>query len=54
MKNQFRERLSFCATMIEMVVGGLILIGCIISGIGLIGTTDISELLGDAHYLRAA
>ena len=52
MKNQFRERLSFCATMIEMVVGGLILIGCIISGIGLIGTTDISELLGDAHYLQ--
>ena len=38
--------------MIEMVVGGLILIGCIISGIGLIGTTDISELLGDAHYLQ--
>ena len=29
MKNQFRERLSFCATMIEMVVGGLILIGSI-------------------------
>ena len=52
MKNQFRERLSFCATMIEMVVGGLILIGCIISGIGLIDTTDISELLGDAHYLQ--
>lgn len=52
MKNQFRERLSFCATMIEMVVGGLILIGCIISGIGLIGTTDIGELLGDAHYLQ--
>ena len=52
MKNQFRERLSFCATMIEMVVGGLILIGCIISGIGLIGTTSIAELLGDAHYLQ--
>ena len=52
MKNQFRERLSFCATMIEMVVGGLILIGCIISGIGLVGTTSISELLGDAHYLQ--
>ena len=52
MKNQFRERLSFCATMIEMVVGGLILIGCIISGIGLVGTTNISELLGDAHYLQ--
>ena len=52
MKNQFRERLSFCATMIEMVVGGLILIGCIISGIGLIGTTSIAELRGDAHYLQ--
>ena len=38
--------------MIEMVVGGLILIGCIISGIGLIGTTSIAELLGDAHYLQ--
>lgn len=35
MKNQFRDRLSFCATMIEMVVGALILIGCIISGIAL-------------------
>ena len=52
MKNQFRDRLSFCATMIEMVVGALILIGCIISGIGLIGTTSIADLLGDAHYLQ--
>ena len=52
MKNQFRDRLSFCATMIEMVVGALILIGCIISGIGLIGTTSIAELLGDAHSLQ--
>ena len=52
MKNQFRERLSFCATMIEMVVGGLILIGCIISGIGLIGTTSIAELLGNSDYAR--
>ena len=54
MKNQFRDRLSFCATMIEMVVGALILIGCIISGIGLIGTTSIADLLGTRTICRTA
>ena len=36
----------------ERCSGALILIGCIISGIGLIGTTSIADLLGDAHYLQ--
>lgn len=48
-----RERISVAATAIEVVLGVIILIGCLISSIGLVCTTDFSALFLEPRYLQS-
>ncbi len=52
MKFDFREKLSEAATIVEVVLGVLILVACVICSIGLIYTTNPGTLLESPTYLR--
>ena len=53
MNSDFRDKLSNAATAVEITLGMVILIACIVSGIGMVAMTDMNKLLGDPAYLQA-
>ena len=54
MNSDFRDKLSNAATVVEITpVGMVILIACIVSGIGMVAMTDMNKLFGDPAYLQA-
>ena len=50
MNSDFRDKLSNAATAVEITLGMVILIACIVSGIGMV---DMNKLFGDPAYLQA-
>lgn len=53
MNSDFRDKLSSAATAVEICLGMVILIACIVSGIGMVAMTDMDKLFGDPSYLQA-
>lgn len=53
MNSDFRDKLSSAATAVEITLGMVILIACIVSGIGMVAMTDMDKLFGDPAYLQA-
>ena len=53
MYSDFRDKLSNAATVVEITLGMVILIACIVSGIGMVAMTDMKKLFGDPAYLQA-
>lgn len=53
MNSDFRDKLSNAATVVEITLGMVILIACIVSGIGMVAMTDMNRLFGDPAYLQA-
>ena len=53
MNSDFRDKLSNAATAVEITLGMVILIACIVSGIGMVAMTDMNKLFGDPAYLQA-
>ena len=51
MNSDFRDKLSNAATAVEITLGMVILIACIVSGIGMVA--DMNKLFGDPAYLQA-
>lgn len=47
MNSDFRDKLSNAATVVEITLGMVILIACIVSGIGMVAMTDMNKLFGD-------
>lgn len=52
MNSDLRDKLSSAATAIEIGLGVIILLACIISGVGMIITTDFWALFGEPDYLQ--
>lgn len=48
----FARLLTAVATVLELMLGAMVLIACICSGIGLLCTTDTVSLFGDPSYLQ--
>ena len=53
MNSDFRDKISNAATAVEITLGMVILIACIVSGIGMVAMTDMNKLFGDPAYLQA-
>ena len=53
MNSDFRDKLSNAATVVEISLGMVILIACILSGICMVAMTDMNKLFGDPAYLQA-
>ena len=53
MNSDFRDKLSNAATAVEITLGMVILIACIVSGIGMVAMTNMDKLFGDPAYLQA-
>ena len=53
MNSDFRDKLSNAATAVEITLGMVILIACIVSGIGMVAMTDMNKLFADPAYLQA-
>ena len=53
MNSDFRDKLSNAATAVEITLGMVILIACIVSDIGMVAMTDMNKLFGDPAYLQA-
>ena len=51
MNSDFRDKLSNAATAVEITLGMVILIACIVSGIGMVAMTDMNKLFGDSACL---
>ncbi len=47
-----RDKLSHAASAVEVALGILILAACVVCSLGLVFTTDLSQLLIDPAYLR--
>jgi len=47
-----RDRLSHAASAVEVALGILILAACVVCSLGLVFTTDLSQLLIDPAYMR--
>ena len=47
MNSDFRDKLSNAATAVEITLGMVILIACIVSGIGMVAMTAMYMLFGD-------
>lgn len=53
MNSDFRDKLSSAATAVEITLGMVILIACIVSGIGMVAMTDMDQLFKNPSYLQA-
>ncbi len=53
MNSDFRDKLSSAATAVEITLGMVILIACIVSGIGMVAMTDMDQLFKNPGYLQA-
>ncbi len=47
-----RDRLSHAASAVEVVLGIMILVACVVCSLGMVFTTNLSQLVIDPTYLR--
>ncbi|MDY3618240.1 phosphate-starvation-inducible PsiE family protein [Agathobaculum sp.] len=52
MNSDLRDKLSSAATAIEIALGVIILFACLVSGIGMVCTTDFGSLFSEPDYLQ--
>ena len=52
MNSDVREKISSAATAIELALGLIILIACVVSSLGIIFTTDVQQLFTVPEYLQ--
>lgn len=52
MSSDLRDKISSAATGIELGLGLLILLACVVSGVGMVFTTDFGTLFSDPTYLQ--
>ena len=53
MNTDVREKISGAATVIEMTLGVIILIACVVASLGIVFTTDVQALFMSPDYLQA-
>lgn len=53
MKSDVRDKISAAATAIEITLGAIILIACIVASLGMVFNTDTIALFSDPEYLQA-
>lgn len=53
MGSDVRDKISNAATVIEITLGLIILIACVVSSLGIVFTTDIQLLFSVPNYLQA-
>ena len=51
MNTDVREKISGAATVIEMTLGVIILIACVVASLGIVFTTDVQALFVSPDYL---
>ncbi len=52
-KSDLHEKLGFSAEIIELVLGIIILIGCVVTAAGILFTTDFGALFREPSYLQS-
>ena len=52
MKSDVRDKISAAATAIEITLGAIILIACIVASLGMVFNTDTIGLFSDPEYLQ--
>ncbi|MDO4271127.1 MAG: phosphate-starvation-inducible PsiE family protein [Eubacteriales bacterium] len=53
MNSDLRDKISSAATAIEITLGLIILIACVVSSLGIVFTTNLQTLFIDPDYLQA-
>ena len=53
MNSDVRDKISTAATAIEITLGAIILIACIVASLGMVFNTDTIALFSDPEYLQA-
>lgn len=53
MNSDVRDKISTAATAIEITLGAIILIACIVASLGMVFTTDTQQLFLSPDYLQA-
>lgn len=53
MNSELRDKISSAAGALEISLGLIILIACVVTGLGIIFTTDMQLLFADASYLQS-
>ena len=53
MSSEVRDKLSAAATAIEITLGLIILVACVVSSLGLVFMTDVSLLFSVPNYLQS-
>ena len=53
MNTDVREKISGAATAIEITLGVIILIACVVASLGIVFTTDVQQLFVSPDYLQA-
>ena len=53
MNSDVRDKISTAATAIEITLGAIILIACIVASLGMVFNTDTIALISDPEYLQA-
>lgn len=53
MNTDVREKISGAATAIELTLGVIILIACVVASLGIVFTTDVQDLFVSPDYLQA-
>lgn len=53
MNLEVKDKISSAATIIELTLGLIILVACVISSLGLIFMTDINKLFAEPGYLQS-
>ncbi len=48
-----RDKLSHAASAVEVMLGIMILVACVVCSVGLVFTTNLSQLMNDPVYLRS-
>ena len=52
MNSDVRDKISTAATAIEITLGAIILIACIVASLGMVFTTDTQQLFVSPDYLQ--
>jgi len=53
MNSDVREKISGAATVIELTLGVIILIACVVASLGIVFMTDVQQLFVSPDYLQA-
>mgnify|MGYP003376996406 CR=1 FL=1 len=52
MNSELRDKISSAATAVEMILGLIILVACVVASFGIVFTTDVQSLFASPDYLQ--